>query len=291
MESIITFTSQQILQGILHTPKYSIGQNKKILVLFLHGWAGYRTGPHDMFVKQARQLCDLGFYCIRFDFGGKGYSQETSGETNLKSMIRDLQAVLNEINNRLLADKIILLGICSGSNVGINYIMFGNYKIDNLIELSAPRLWQENKTSVEVRQVRYNLITYFKKMFRSETWQKLFTNSLNYKNITYNIFKPIIIIFSKYQNVIVQNKKKFRPEDLQQLKPFANFNGQILAIHGEKDPDTPAVCEQLKNICRQYNIPLSLTIIKDANHSFYSVKWEQKVIGIVNQWLMQRYKS
>lgn len=64
------------IYGIWHKP--CIPRNviqRDIAVVLLHGWAGYRTGPHDMLVKTARMLAENGYHCIRFDFRGKGYSQ------------------------------------------------------------------------------------------------------------------------------------------------------------------------------------------------------------------------
>lgn len=58
-----------------HSRNKNIQKGKSVAIIMLHGWGGYRTGPHDMLVKLARELVHDGYDCFRFDFRGKGYSQ------------------------------------------------------------------------------------------------------------------------------------------------------------------------------------------------------------------------
>ncbi|NQT52088.1 alpha/beta hydrolase, partial [bacterium] len=53
MERPVTLESDQRLVGVLHEPE---GEAKNAGVVFVHGWAGYRGGPHRMFVEAARRL-------------------------------------------------------------------------------------------------------------------------------------------------------------------------------------------------------------------------------------------
>lgn len=56
-----------------------------------------------------------------------------------------------------------------------------------------------------------------------------------------------------------------------QEKPFAKFRGQILLIHGEKDSETKPALEQIHQMLQRYQIPADTYIVKNANHSFYSL--------------------
>ncbi|MFW9873541.1 MAG: alpha/beta fold hydrolase, partial [Candidatus Thorarchaeota archaeon] len=113
--------NNQHIFGILHKPDIIHDEFNRVIIIFLHGWAGYRTGPHDLFVKISRKLAKEGFYSLRFDFGGKGYSQGNTKNVTLHSMQTDLHQVLNEINQDFKASKIILTGICTGAKVGLDY--------------------------------------------------------------------------------------------------------------------------------------------------------------------------
>ena len=76
--------NDEIVYGIWHQP---VENEKKTAVVFLHGWAGYRAGPHDLLVKIARHLTENGYDCFRFDFRGKGYSQGDRLKTNNQTML------------------------------------------------------------------------------------------------------------------------------------------------------------------------------------------------------------
>ena len=48
MEKHVRFTNQgETLLGVLFTPEE--GRKRDTGLIFLHGWAGYRIGPHQMF--------------------------------------------------------------------------------------------------------------------------------------------------------------------------------------------------------------------------------------------------
>ena len=65
MERPVVFWSQERLVGVLHEPE---GAARGAGVVFLHGWAGYRGGPHRMFLETARRLAEAGYHALRFDF-------------------------------------------------------------------------------------------------------------------------------------------------------------------------------------------------------------------------------
>ena len=52
VERPVTFESAERLVGILHEPE---GVRRDAGVVFLHGWASYRIGPHRIFVETARR--------------------------------------------------------------------------------------------------------------------------------------------------------------------------------------------------------------------------------------------
>ena len=103
-EILVNFTNQNNkLYGILHQPDFMGYKEvkKKYAVLFLHGWVGYRAGPHRLFVDLARKLCDDGFICLRFDFAGRGYSEGDREITNLDTAVLDTQCAIDFIRKTI----------------------------------------------------------------------------------------------------------------------------------------------------------------------------------------------
>ena len=279
------------IYGIWHQPVI----RKNVAVIFLHGWAGHRPGPHDMLVKLARCLCNTGYDCFRFDFRGKGYSQGDRHQTNNQTMLEDLDAVLRYVNNSLNNLTIVLIGICSGAKLAIYYARNGNYSISHVIEMSSPVLRQnEIRSQLMANNAKNTINEYYKKIFYKETWKKLISGDIHFSKIKRNIFKPLSQLIKLPYNVIAKatidktaEKEKSTGQKVKESPfcPFERFQGQMLLIHGEKDPETKLALQQIQDMLHRYEILSDTHIIKDANHSFYSLVWEKEIIQIVTNWL------
>jgi hypothetical protein len=70
---------------------------------------------------------------------------------------------------------------------------------------------------------------------------------------------------------------------------FSNFNGQVLLIHGERDPETETAVARLTALLHTHRVDHQCMLIKGANHSFYSVVWEQELYGLIEHWLSGKY--
>lgn len=279
--------NSESIYGIWHQPFVSRDcTSKNIAVVMLHGWAGYRTGPHDMLVKIARNLTGKGYHCFRFDFRGKGYSQGERRQTNHKTMLEDLEAVLQYVHHVMNQPQIILAGICSGAKLAIYYARSGSRPVMHVIEMSSPVLRQnEVETTLAANQTKNNLKEYAKKAFRIETWRKLSNGEIHFQAIWRIITLPIKRLLAKKDKI-----QRFSPHVVSNIqeKPFSKFTGQMLLIHGEKDPETEPALRQIREMLDRYQIPADTHIIKGANHSFYSIKWKNEIIQLIENWLENR---
>ena len=88
-ERPVVFHSPARLVGVLSEPE---GDPRGAGIVFLHGWTGYRIGPHRIFVEAARRLAAVGYHSLRFDFRGRGDSDGEHGTTTLDQMIDDARA-------------------------------------------------------------------------------------------------------------------------------------------------------------------------------------------------------
>ena len=134
----------------------------------------------------ARFLARQGYACLRFDFRGKGYSEGARESAGYRSMLSDLDTVIQSVNSMYEPTHIILIGICSGARTALSY---------------------------------------------------------------------------------------------------HNFKGEVLLIHGEKDPEASTAMKQIKSLLQKYRIGYQDMTVKNANHSFYSLKWEKEIMDMVYNWL------
>ena len=272
--------NQETIYGVVHYSENKNIQRNYPVVIFLHGWAGYRTGPHDMYVKMARSLTKIGHCCVRFDFRGRGYSQGNKNATNNRTMLADLNGIIDYIDQTLHSPRKILIGICSGAKLALYYAKSGSKIIDNVIAISSPVLrLADAGNQLMINYTKRNLILYVKKIFFGETWEKLIHGEVYWGSVLSNVFKPILYYF--------KNKRKISniSSTLTNRESFGNFDGKILLIHGEEDPETVPALKQIKRLLEGNNVYYNMHIVKGANHSFYSLKWEKEVIEIIKIWL------
>ena len=279
--------SEEALYGIWHQPYQSETVNcvKATAIVMLHGWGGYRTGPHDMLVKLSRKLAANGYHCFRFDFRGKGYSQGDRRYTGNKSMLEDLEVVLQYVNEQLVDPEIILTGICFGAKVALSYARNGKHLVRHVIELSSPVLRQiEVESTLAASNTKNMLQTYIQKSFRKENWRKMIHGEVNFSAVWRNITRPVAGIL--LHRVNKDSISKSNRQSKHQEKPFSRFNGQILLIHGEKDPETRLALKQIHEMLDHYQIGYETHVVKNANHSFYSLDWVREIIELIGKWLM-----
>lgn len=264
---------------------------KKKAIVFLHGWGGYRTGPHDMLVKMARYLARQGYHCFRFDFRGKGYSEGDGKSTGSRSMLEDLEAVLRFVDYTLHDPEITLAGICSGARLALFYAQSGVYPIAHVIELSSPVLRQEEvQSAVAANQAKHTLYLYIHKLFRRDTWLKLSSGEVHFKAVCRNLGCPVYRFLSsmKKQRTTGASGGISGGGVQGEKKPFAGLNGQVLLVHGGKDPETQLALSQIRALLTRHAVAYDVHVVKNANHSFYGLHWEQEIIEKIGQWLAAR---
>jgi pimeloyl-ACP methyl ester carboxylesterase len=245
-----------------------------VALVLLHGWAGYRVGAHQMFVKLARAAVNRGFVCLRFDFRGRGDSEGDAFAATLATMIADTQAACAELAARLGVQRFALIGDCSGSEVAIG----AGPLIDGC---SAWVLWSApivggSRESMDRAKRRNILRQYAAKLLRRETWAKLFRGKLQL-----HMIRRAILGGGKGAG----EQGSASDKDIDWLGRFLSFRGPVLFIYGSADPTTADSVAHFERLTREAGRAWHLHLVEGANHAFYSVKWEREVIGRTLDWL------
>jgi uncharacterized protein len=264
------------LLGVLHTPE-GVALREGALV-FLHGWAGYRIGPHQMFTKLSRRACEAGFACLRFDFRGRGDSEGEAARTTLSTMISDTLAAASLICERTGLARVALIGDCSGSEVAIGAGPLVA-QADSMALWSAPIVGAD-RAAVDRAKKQHILKQYAGKLLRKETWQKLIGGKLQF-----DMIKKAAIGGGKG----VGEQGAEEDKDIDWLRRFSEFRGERLFIYGGNDPTTPESTEHYQALMLRAERPPNLHVVAGANHAFYSLAWENEVMDVTLQWLRDRY--
>jgi pimeloyl-ACP methyl ester carboxylesterase len=277
LERPVTFQSDERLVGILHEPEEPKGMG----VVFIHGWAGYRGGPHRMFVETARRLADAGIHAMRFDLRGRGDSTGQVSATDLDGMIEDARAARRFLAEETGVQRTYWLGICSGGNVALGAASLDK-DADGLLLWSTPLFVQQKRASQEVRRRGIFLIEYARKLFRRETWAKLIRGRVN---------------FGLIARVLLGRRRKGgeerNPQDSLRdiMEDLRGFRGSALFIYGSRDDEAVGAPEFYQQFCREEGIATRFHTIEGANHSYYSAAWQDEVIELTRQWLEDQAKG
>ena len=264
------------LLAALHVPDEGFPRLPLGLV-YLHGWAGYRIGPHQMFIKMARRAEAMGFCSLRFDFRGRGDSEGATQDTTLTTMIADAVAATQFMLAETGLERVALIGDCSGSEVALGAGPL-HEAIAAMVLWSAPIVAGDRRGSDSAKK-RQIWLTYLRKVFRQETWQKLLSGGLQVGQI---------------RRALGSGGKGAGEEGaavdaaIDWYQRFLDFAGERLFIYGGNDPTTAASVEHYEMLCRRADKPFNSYLVAGANHAFYSLAWENEVIGQSLEWLAEQ---
>lgn len=117
-ERVLTIPGQPNLVGHLIEPADKTTDDLPLVVL-LNAGAAYRVGPNRLYVLLSRQLAAEGFRSLRVDLAGLGDSvaadHDPENDSYSATMFRDIDLVLRHAQTHLGAQRVVLLGLCSGA--------------------------------------------------------------------------------------------------------------------------------------------------------------------------------
>ena len=264
------------LLSVLHTPDPGVG-GKPLALIYLHGWAGYRIGPHQMFTKMARSAAEQGFTSLRFDFRGRGDSEGDTEETTLTTMIADAVQATEFVTSETGLARVALIGDCSGSEVALGAGPL-HPAICEMVLWSAPIVGAD-RTATDRAKHRYIVGEYFRKVFRRETWAKLVGGRLQ----AGQIWKAV-----KGGGKGAGEEGAVPDLEIDWLDRFLRFPGERLFIYGGNDPTTEGCLVYYESLCRRAGKEFNQHMVPGANHAFYSLAWENEVMSTSLDWLRQR---
>jgi dienelactone hydrolase len=248
-------------------------------VITLHGWGGYRIGPHRMQVKLCRRLAEAGIASLRFDFRGRGDSTGEQSSATLDTMIEDATSAIDFARLRAPQNDITLWGICSGGNVAIGAATLAD-DVRHLILLSTLPFMPQKKAAEKIARTRVHASTYVKKLFRAATWKKLFSGAVNFANVKKALFghygKP------------VEGERDPKDSERDIMKGFARYAGEAHFVYGGADREAAGARGHYERFTAEQGIPATFETVEGSNHDYYSLDWERHVIELSLQWVKDR---
>lgn len=276
LQHIYFENEDQKLLGALHRPPADTPL-RPLGIIMLHGWAGYRIGAHQMFKRLSEWAEDEGFISLRFDFRGRGDSEGAAEDATLTTMISDTVAAVERLQKETGLERIALVGDCSGAEVAIGAGPLCP-EVDTMILWSAPMVGADRSEADRAKKW-YIIGEYVHKLFRPETWRKLFTGRLQF-----DMIKKALLSGGKGAG---EDGSEI-DEQIDWRGRFLDFQGEMFFIYGGNDPVAETSLDYYASLTRRAGRSFHSHVVEGANHAFYSVAWEEEVMATTLQWLKSR---
>jgi exosortase A-associated hydrolase 2 len=286
-ERAVTFQNKdgEKLIGVFHEPETG---NRQPPILMLHGWTGYRTGPHQMLTRAARRLAAQGFPVLRFDFSGRGDSDGNAELATLATMTEDARAALRWLEQVQRSTRAIALGLCSGCEVALATAALENEKIEKLVLWSAP-VFAAQKTEERVaRKRKSHLKDYARKLLRPATWAKVISGKVDVRGV-----QKVLDQGGGQENKNVESGDPgFLPRGWRSgvLQKFRQTTAPVFLVYGTSDPTTDEALkwhgDLLATRADTAASSPEVHLVPGANHSYYGLDWEAEVFDATQKWLL-----
>jgi alpha-beta hydrolase superfamily lysophospholipase len=176
-EKIVQICRQPDLFGILSEPTSAAHGP---LVVLPNAGATHHVGPGRLYVSLARHLAELGFRSLRLDLAGLGDSIVTDpvaeNDTYPASAFRDIDITLKFARQELQADRVVLMGLCSGAYVAFQsaaQLVTGQLAASVLIN-PLTFYWQPGWTLESSPAARHSIVQYYLgSALQPKKWLKL----------------------------------------------------------------------------------------------------------------------
>ncbi len=277
----------ETLVGVLHQTAQTQSRGS---LLFLHGWSGYRTGPHQMLTRAARHFGALGWNSLRFDFAGRGDSQGDTELATLATMRDDAFDALELLRARTGSDTgsdtgsgagpVFAVGLCSGCEIAV---AAAARDWAGIALWSAPIFAALPAASGQEKKRAANLGKYARKLLNPQTYLKIVRGQVD----TAAVGKAMKGGGGAAGKNVESHQAGQLPPGFrkQSLAGWKNYRGPVLQIYGDADPIADdARAWYLAHSARAPQIET----VAGANHSFYGLEWERQVFELTGSWLDQK---
>ncbi len=276
-ERAVRFASGgETIVGVLSLPE-SPGQHG---VVMLHGWGTYRSGPHDMLVKLARELARRGTPVLRFDFRGRGESTGRVLDTDLDMMIEDAARAAGFLREETGATEVHAVGLCSGANVALGAAAHTG-AFGKVAALSVMPFQSHTTGAQRLRRTRGKLREFVAKALRPSTWWRLVTGRVR----VFRVFRGLFGGGGGKAKTATGETRNLKDSSHDLMGELAKFKGRLLFVWGGADAEGMGAKPHFEDFARANALAAEFKLVEGSNHNFYSLGWEREVFGLVARFL------
>ncbi len=269
----VTFSSNgKRLVGVLRTPDNGTYTG----LITVHGWGANRIGPNNMLADLCAYSVRKGFASLDFDLSGRGDSEGDPASICVDDMMGDTIAAVELMHGKGITN-IVLFGLCSGGNAALGAVALGA-KVTGVIAVSTLPFVAIEDVGSNLKKTSSHARGYLAKLFRAQTWAKLFRGGISFKGVYRTLFGHM----SK-KHVASDRVLKDTRHDI--MKKLMSFDGNILHVYGGTDPESAPAQAYFETGYSKGRARTKFVTIPNANHNFYSVEWRRSLTELTLEML------
>ncbi|BBB63401.1 hypothetical protein UNDKW_5128 [Undibacterium sp. KW1] len=261
--------------------------------------ANHRVGNHRLYVTLARSLASQGFYVLRFDKSGIGYSRTTpddqENDVHAASSVDDLSRAMYFMQGKYHSPSFVLTGLCSGAYMAyLSGLM--DERVSGLVLMNQLTYrWRAGDT-IEARKKATIKSThyYVHAMARGDTWKRVLKGQVDFRQITGNLLRRIgKRLHTQWQSLgsRVTHNNLFLGQVARNFKNLEARGTELVLIYEASDTAVDVMTEQFGRHAKLLGQSerICLKFFKGADHTF-TPRWSQlALVDFIGRHLLYRY--
>lgn len=287
-ERAVSIGERPGLFAILSEPASSAPRRRTALLLANTG-ANHHVGPNRMYVKMARTCAARGFPVLRMDLAGIGDSPARDGGPVNKPYapdgIRDLELGMVALRERTGADRVAVLGLCSGAWAAFQACLAGLPLAGQILVNPQTFYWHEGDSLDVAPGVTYEKVQHYRQSaLRWESWKKALTGKIQYRALARLLARRARDVAKTRAQRLARELGVWRPaEDVgRDLRTISDGGVRTLIVFSEGDPGIDYLRRHgdrdVRRLIRRSNFRIEY--VADADHTFTSQD-SQRRLGAV----------
>lgn len=256
-----------MLTGVLRLPD----GNSATALVTVHGWGANRIGPNNMLADLCSAAADAGFMAFDFDLSGRGDSEGDPSNVTVDDMMADTVAAIDYVRAKG-AKRVVLFGLCSGGNAALGAVALKG-RAEAVIAVSTLPFMRIDELGSNMKKTGSHARGYLAKLFRAETWKKLFRGAISFRGVYRTMFGHM----SKKE---VSSDRLLKDTNHNVLGLLKSYCGTIVHIYGGADPESLAARGHFEKQYAQMGHSAKFVVIDKANHNFYGLKWRDQITAV-----------
>jgi exosortase A-associated hydrolase 1 len=295
-----------MIESLREEPFFFACQGEKLLGIMVHpavaaavgvlivvGGPQYRVGSHRQFTLLARRLGQEGFANLRFDYRGMGDS--TGTRRSFEDIAPDIRAAIDQLIARVpRVERVVLWGLCDAASAACEYAP-GDPRIAGLVLLNP---WVRTEAGQAVAYLRHY---YVRRLLDPEFWRKVGRGHIapwrSLGSLCRNIgrafgLRPPLPAPGDRAVGAVNDASGRKPLPERMSAALGAFPGATLVMLSGND----LTAAEFRHVAASPDWKKALTCratkmeeIEEADHTFSSAEWRDRVERRTTDWLREAF--